>query len=103
MSRCPMDIKNRKVFKLNHYLCGLKQSARNLFLFIKDKLDEQGFNQSNLDACLFLHEHILVLVYVGNCIFFASDKEKITNMLKNCATLILKWNRNRILLGFLGF
>ena len=32
-----------KVFKLKRNLYGLKQAARNFFLFLKGKLEEQGF------------------------------------------------------------
>ena len=42
-----------KVYKLNRGLYGLKQAARNFFLYLQEKLEEQDFKQSKLDACFF--------------------------------------------------
>ena len=91
-----------KVYKLNRGLYGLKQAARNFFLYLQDKLEEQGFKQSNLDACLFLHERMLVLVYIDDCIFFSSSKEDITDMLKKLRDSGLEMEPEQDIAGFLG-
>ena len=91
-----------KVYKLNRGLYGLKQAARNFFLYLQEKLEDQGFRQRNLDACLFLHKHMLVLVYVENCIFFAANKESITTMLDKLQHAGLEMEPEQDIAGILG-
>jgi hypothetical protein len=43
-----------KVWKLRKSIYGLKQSPRNYFLYMKQKLEQLGFTQSNADPCLFI-------------------------------------------------
>ena len=80
----PQGFKEKnKVYKLNQNLYGLKQAARNFFEHLKEKLEAQKFQQSNLDQCLFLHKNMMVLVYLDDCIFCSKDKEDITKMIQS--------------------
>ena len=68
----PRDFREtNQVYKLKRYLYGLKQAAQNFYQHLKQKLLAQGFRESKLDVCLFLHNNMIVLVYVDDCIFFA--------------------------------
>jgi len=41
----------------NQSLYGLRQSPRNLFLYLKGNLEKTGFHQSKMDPCLFISVH----------------------------------------------
>ena len=60
-----------KVLKLKKSLYGLKQSPRNFFLHLKGKLEATGFHQSDADACLFISDRVICLVYVDDTLFFS--------------------------------
>jgi hypothetical protein len=51
-----------KVWKLRKSIYGLKQSPRNYFLHMKQKLETLGFTQSNADSCLFISTTVICLV-----------------------------------------
>ena len=72
---------DRQVYKLKRNLYGLKQAARNFYQHLKQKLLAQGFRESKLDACLFLHNNMIVLIYVNDCIFFSCNKPNIKTMI----------------------
>ena len=91
-----------KVYKLKRGLYGLKQAAHNFFLYLQEKLEEQKFQQSNLNACLFLHKKMIVLVYVDDCIFFAPKKQDILDMLNKLRDSGLKMEPEQDIAGFLG-
>ena len=88
-----------KVFKFNRSLLGLKQSARNFYAHLKVKLIKQCFKQSKLNACLFLHQDMLVLVYVDNCIFFNPKRESITEMMDELKQDELKMDQEHDMAG----
>jgi hypothetical protein len=64
-----------KVLKLKKSLYGLKQSPRNFFFHLKDKLEGVGFEQSVSDQCLFISDKVVCLVYVYDTLFFAEKDE----------------------------
>ena len=67
-----------KVLKLKKSLYGLKQSPRNFFLHLKDKLEAAGLQQqSDVDPCLFISDKVICLVYVDDTLFFAPDTKYI--------------------------
>lgn len=64
-----------KVLKLKKSLYGLKQSPRNFFLHLKTQLEAIGFKSlEDVDACLFVSDNVICLVYVDDTLFF-SPKE----------------------------
>ena len=92
-----------KVLKLNRSLYRLKQSPRNYFLYLKEKLEDSGFEQSKHDACLFYSEKVICLVYVDDTLFFSRDEEdieEIINKLKSVSTLEVTTEDD--VAGFLG-
>jgi len=73
-----------KVLKLKKKsLYGIKQAPRNFFLHLKSKLEKQGFKQSSVDPCLFIHPKMLCLSYVDDCLFIAPDELDIQNMIES--------------------
>ena len=65
------------VLKLNKSLYGLKQAPLAWFEKLCDGLKTQGFCQSTMEPCLFIHVDMICLIYVDDCLFFAQDSLKI--------------------------
>ena len=67
-----------KVLKLKKSLYGLRQSPRNFFLHLKEKLEAVGFNSNEvIDPCLFISNKVICLVYVDDTLFFSPKAEYI--------------------------
>jgi hypothetical protein len=69
----PDDYYIGHVLKLKKSLYGLKQSLRNFFLHLEEKLEECGFEQSMADRCLFISGTVVCLVYVDDTLLHAED------------------------------
>jgi hypothetical protein len=91
-----------KVLKLKKSLYGLKQSPRNFFLHLKDKLEGVGFEQSISDQCLFISDKVVCLVYVDDTLFFAENDEDITEVIKNLQEAGMELEVEDDVAGFLG-
>ena len=91
-----------KVLKLKKSLYGLRQSPRNFFLHLKNKMENVGFVQSDADPCLFVHQDMICLVYVDDCLFFAPDDSKFEEMLEKLRGENLTLEREDDVAGFLG-
>ena len=70
-------LKPGKVLKLLRSLYGLKQSPKNFFDHLKERLEYCGFVQSHSDSCLFVKQNCICLTYVDDCLFFALNQEDI--------------------------
>ncbi|KAI0999804.1 hypothetical protein K3495_g8395 [Podosphaera aphanis] len=82
-----IKVKNGCALKILRSLHGLKQSAKNWNLLLRNEMKKWGFNQSSADPCLFVQkEHgITALVYVYDIAVAAkSNKELIWFKLKIC-------------------
>jgi hypothetical protein len=62
MPRSFAEEKSGKELKLNKSLYGLKQSPRNLFLFLKGNLEAVCVQQSEADPCLLVNDKVICLV-----------------------------------------
>ena len=69
------------MLKLKKSLYGLKQAPRNFYLHLKSKLEEVGFKQSESDACLFLTDKVICLIYVDDTLLYLPKKEYIDEVL----------------------
>jgi hypothetical protein len=70
-----------KVLKLKKSLYGLKQYPRNFFLHLKAKLEKVGLHQSKSDACLFISDMVICLVYVDDTLFYSPEQEYIDEII----------------------
>jgi len=92
-----------KVLKLKRSLYGLKQSPRNFFLHLKDKLEACGFvQQQDVDACLFISEKVICLVYVDDTLFFANNDSDIDDVIAFLRGQELELSEEDDVAGFLG-
>jgi hypothetical protein len=92
----------RKVLKLKKSLYGLKQSPRNFFLHLKEKLEGEGFVQSKSDQCLFISDKVVCLVYVDDTLFFAQNDEDITEVTTGLMKAGMELEVEDDVAGFLG-
>jgi hypothetical protein len=58
------------ILKLEKLLYNLKQSPRNLFLHLKDKLEEVGFGQLECVPYLFVLDIMVCLVYINDMLLY---------------------------------
>ena len=91
-----------KVLKLKKSLYGLRQSPRNFFNRLRDILLKNGFKSSERDPCLFIHKHVICLVYVDDLLFFSPSMNHIDEMLENLGKEALKLTKEDDVAGFLG-
>lgn len=60
------------VLKLNKSLYGLTQAPACFFSLLKSTLEQRGFvQQENIDPCLFVHEKVICITYVDDCLWFS--------------------------------
>ncbi len=87
------------VLCLNKSLYGLKQAGYNWFAKLRNGLMDRGFNQSNIDACVFFGKGCIVLTYVDDCIIVAESmvciEQLITSLHDGTENFIL-WDKGSI-------
>ena len=92
-----------KVLKLKRSLYGLRQSPKNFFEHLKGKLLSLGFKQSKADPCLFIHDKMICITYVDDCLFAAPKSTDITEMIARLRTECeMELSVEDDLAGFLG-
>jgi hypothetical protein len=72
-----------KVLKLNKALYGLKSAPKAFFTHLKGNLEAIGFEQAiDVDACLFISEKVICLVYVDDTLLYAKNHEDIDEVIR---------------------
>jgi hypothetical protein len=94
--------KTGHVLKLKKSLYGLKQSPRNFFLHLKEKLEKCGFEQSLADQCLFISGTVVCLVYVDDTLLYAENMEDIDLAIKTIEDAGMHLEVEDDVAGFLG-
>ena len=69
--------------ELRGSLYALKQSPKNFYDRLKERLELIRFEQSASDPCLFLHGDMTCLVYVHDSLFFSKTKELLNETIDN--------------------
>jgi hypothetical protein len=92
-----------KVLKLKKSLYGLKQSPRNFFLHLKQKLHSIGFQTNEeVDPCLFVSDKVVCLVYVDDTLFYSSRQEYIDEVIQRLRNAEMDLEVEGTVAGFLG-
>ena len=91
-----------KVLKLKWSLYGLKQALRNFFEHLHGKLLKLRFRQSETDPCLFIHDNVICLTYVDDCLFFSPAEKYIDDMIAHLQDEDMKLSVEDDVAGFLG-
>lgn len=71
-------------------------------MHLRGKLEKQGFKQSSIDPCLFIHPKMVCVVYVGDCIFAGPFVNDIYSMLDDLRKDNLSLHVESDVAGFLG-
>ena len=91
-----------KVWKLRKSIYGLKQSPRNYFLHMKQKLEKLGFTQSNADPCLFISSSVICLIYVDDALLVYRDQAAVDDLTKRMKAEKMLFNVESDVAGYLG-
>jgi hypothetical protein len=91
-----------KVLRLKKSLYGLRQSPRNWFPHLKVKFAQVGFKQIEYDACLFVSDRVICIVYVDDTLFFSPRQEYIDEMIVKLEASGLSMEAEDDVAGFLG-
>lgn len=83
-------------------LYSIKQSPKNFFDHLKEKLLDLDFTQSDADPCLFVHNRMICVTYVDDCLFFATHNDDITEMIQRLHDADMELNKEDDVAGFLG-
>jgi Reverse transcriptase (RNA-dependent DNA polymerase) len=92
-----------KVLKLNRSLYRLKQAPRNLFSYLKSKLESVGFRSAEIiDPCLFVSDNVICLVYVDDTLFFSPREDVIDEIITKLHAAEMDLEVEGSVAGFLG-
>ncbi|KAL7474046.1 hypothetical protein ACHAW6_000044, partial [Cyclotella cf. meneghiniana] len=70
------------ILKLLANLYGQKQAGRVWDQYLTDKLRDIGFQQSQVDECIFYRDDVIFIVYVDDGLFFHSHDNNLTLIIK---------------------
>jgi hypothetical protein len=90
------------VYKLNRSVYGLRQSPRNFFQYLKERLEGQGLSQSDLDPCLFIGATVIVVIYVDDVLLYSKNEADINRVLDGLKKDGVSIRREGTAEGFLG-
>jgi hypothetical protein len=90
------------VLKLKKSIYGLKQSPRNFYLHLKDKLESIGFESSESNQCLFISDKVICLVYVDDTLLYADDMQAIDDCIAALRNAGMGLEVEDDVAGFLG-
>lgn len=90
------------VLRLKRSLYGLKQSPCHFYQYLSSNLEDLGLVKSNFDPCLFIGTHVIVVVYVDDCLLYAKEDKYIEDLLVKLRERKVQINREGSAEGFLG-
>ncbi|KAL7482261.1 hypothetical protein ACHAW6_008898 [Cyclotella cf. meneghiniana] len=70
------------VLKLLANLYGQKQAGHVWNQYMSDKLRDIGFQQSQIDECIFYHDDVIFIVYVNDGLFFGNHDDTLMLIIK---------------------
>ena len=94
--------KQNKVVKLIQNVYGLVDASYTWHLHVKKGLMNLGFNQSEVDPCLFYKDGILFVLYVDDAICLTPDKRKADKVIKDLEEQKYVLTDKGSLLAYLG-
>ncbi|GAX26628.1 hypothetical protein FisN_UnNu100, partial [Fistulifera solaris] len=91
------------VLMLQKTLYGKSDSPLRFFNLLKDTLEKHGFKQLvDIDACLFVHEKIICLTYVDDCLWFSLDEKCMDDMIDTIDKVLTLTVESKDVSAFLG-
>ena len=75
------------ILKLTKNIYGRKQAGRVWNKYLDEvRLSKIGFKPSKMDPCLYFHGHIVLLVYINDCIMFGPDMVELDKVVEEMRT-----------------
>ena len=100
---CPKGFEQPgKCLRLKQSLYGLRQSPRNFFQFLSERMRQCGFEESVHDQCLFVSDKVIAVAYVDDILFWAKDEKDITQAMIDLRNAGLNLEKESDCAGFLG-
>ncbi len=91
------------VLMLQKTLYGKSDSPLRFFNLLKDTLEKHGFKQLiDIDACLFVHEKIICLTYVDDCLWFSLNEKCMDDMIEAIDKVLTLTVESKDVSAFLG-
>jgi hypothetical protein len=72
-----------QLLKLRKNLYGLKDAGRTWYECITSGLKQRGFQQSNIDPCLFTKDSVILILYVDDAVLFSPYQSAIDKTIKS--------------------
>lgn len=96
--------KNRrpKVLKCKRSIYGLKQSPREFWKYMVQKLESAGLRQSELDPCLFIGDTVIAILYVDDVLMWSTDADHIYALGQDLRSKGVELEEEGDAAGFLG-
>jgi hypothetical protein len=94
--------KGNLVYKLRRSVYGLRQSPRNFFHYLSDKLQNKGLKPSKLDPCLFIGDTVIAVIYVDDVFLYSKSADAIDSLLDNIQEAGISIRKEGTAEGFLG-
>jgi hypothetical protein len=91
-----------KFLRLKKSLYGLRQSPRNCFLHLEEKFAQVGFKQSEYEACVFVSDRVICIVYVDDILLLSPRQECIYKIIFKLEASCLSMESKDCVAGFLG-
>ena len=102
MLKCLMGLESKESLKLKKTLYGLCQSPRAFWLYLTEKMNLCGMEQSTFDPCLFIGEKVMCICYVDNLIFWALGESDINELEEQLISAGMSLEQESDAAGFLG-
>ena len=69
------------VLKMRTSLYGMRQSPKMFYDKLRLNLLKRNFVESQIDSCLFIHEKMVCIFYVDDCLFFCKTRKNIEDLI----------------------
>ena len=91
-----------KVLKLKRCLYGLRNSPKQCWKFMVEKLEVCGINQSKLDHCLFVGDKVMQVLYVDDLLLWPTANQHIIDLGNELNEVGVDLEEEDDVAGFLG-
>ena len=91
-----------KVLKLKRCLYGLRNSPRQFWKFMVEKLEVCGMKQSKLDPCLFVGDKVMAVLYVDDLLLWSTSDQHIIDLGNELNEVGVDLEEEDDVAGFLG-
>lgn len=93
---------NANVLELKRCMYGLRNSPRQFWRFLVEKLEVCGMKQSKLDPCLFVGDKVVSVMYVDDLLMWSTDDQHMIDLGEELDKVSVDLEEEDDVAGFLG-